>query len=805
MAVTPRAQRLKERIVHKGPTGGEYQPGVGACIERARLWTEAYKEAGGEPEVIRRAKALAGVLDNMTIFIKDGELIVGYTASRPHLMPVHPECSYSINKMTLEEPYLAEELKGEFREIADYWKSKTLQARVEQLLTEEEKQLTWANTSIQVTNYIDGVSVAVPDFAFVFQHGLQGIVTVLGEQLAKVEQKIYGGPTPAAEELRQLMARTHQYRAMIIACEAAMRWARRYSELAAAAAALESDPQKRRDLEEVARVCARVPIEPVEHFGEAVQALWFVQLIYYGIERLSTGASFRMDQLLWPYYERDVLAEKRLTREQAQEIIELIRIKFAELGRMGIKFGREIIQGAGEVMAITVGGVRRDGSDACNELTEVVLDATTSIRTNQPQLVLRYHPRIPRKVLLKALECVRAGMGMPAFRNDEVDISALLRFGNTLEDARDWAVIGCMAPGPIGRKGARTRNAWFLILAKCLELALHDGYDSWWSKVQLGPNTGDAGTFETFEQVWEAFRRQLHYAVQTANRVRLITRLAEAEFFPQPFLSSTFAGCIERGVDGIAWDEIPNPYVDVAGCIDTADSLAALKKLVFEEKRFSMREVTVALQANWQGFEQMRRLFINDAPKFGNDDDYADNMAKRVMEALADEMNLVKDFAGASPQAIPQSLTVFWSHGLRTGALPNGRLGGEVLADGGVSPHLGYDKKGPTAVLNSVAKIDHRSFKGCLLNQRLTPASIMGDKGAELFLNYLRTWYELGIDHVQFNVADIAVLRAAQQEPEKYPDLIVRIAGYCAYFTQLNRQTQEAVIARTEQTLGSAS
>ena len=800
MAITARAQNLKERCISKSPISGEYGPGVGGCMERARYWTQAYRETEGEPEIIRRARALERVLDNMTIFIKDGELLVGYSASQPQLMPLHPEMSYQAMDQILAEPYIKEEDKQELREIVEYWRPRTLHARVEAALTPEERHIAGTDTAFQSTTYKDGVSSAAPDYDFVLQHGLNGIIGMLEEKLAEVDSKLHDGY--AHPVMRELLPRSFQYQAMLIVARAAIRWTRRYSELAAEAARRETNPARQAELDKLARVCATCLAEPPQHLHEAMQAQWFFQVIYYAIERISTGAPFKPDHTFWPYYEKDVLKDKILTRDEAQELFELWRVKYAELGRMGHRLFREIVQGAGEILVLTIGGQKSDGTDACNELTEVILDATRSIRNNQPSLAFRWHPRVARSAMLKALECIRAGLTMPSFKNDMIAIPQLIDFGATIEEARHWGLVLCMSPGLLGRKGTRVRNPWTLMAAKGLDLALNDGYDPTWTKSQLGPHTGDASKFTTYEEVLEAFHTQVRAAVQLGSRVRLITRCFEAQYLNQPFLSLSYEGCIENGVDAVAWDEIPNPWINVAGGIDAADALATLKKLVFEEKRYTMAQVVAALKANWQGYEGMRQEFINDAPKFGNDDDYADFVAKKdVFDFIVEECKKVKNYSGASPRSLPQSVTIFWAHGRKTGALPNGRLAGEPLADGGVSPYIGYDKKGPTAVLQSVAKMDHTVHKGMLLNQRLAPASVKGDKGAELWLNYMKTWGELGIDHVQFNVVDTAVLRAAQKEPEKYPDLVVRIAGYSAYWNELNKTTQEAIIARTEQML----
>ncbi len=798
VGITERAHRLKRRIISKAPTYLSFGPHVGGCMERARLWTQSYMETEGDPECIRRAKALAKVLDNMTIFIKDEELLVSYTASRPQLMPLHPEIGYTPMEKILNEPVLTDEAKAELREIVKYWKPRCLQSRTESMWKEDEIQRAGSNAAFNSTTYRDGQSTAGPDYTFQFTHGFNQIIKIIEEKQLACEDRIHNGF--CHPEIKDYIKRWQEYKAMVIACKAAIRWAQRYSELAAEMAKRETRPERKAELEEISRVCAKIPANPVEHFREGLQAVTFIHMIHAALERITQGSSMRIDYILWPYYRKDVIEDKILTKDQAQELFELFRIKFAELGRLGDHVMRELLQGTGDLQVMTIGGVNADGSDACTELTDVILDATRSIRTNQPSLALKYHSRISRRTLLKALDCIRAGLSLPSFHNNEHFTQQLIHFGATLEEARNSGMALCMSPTCMGRKGTRVRQPFSLQPAKCLELAFYDGYDHWWSKMQQGVHTGDATQFKKFEELWTAFQMQLRYVMQFGSRVRLTTRIAEAEYFQQPFLSSMFEGCIERGVDGIAWDEIPNPWINVNGLVDCGDALAAAKKLVFEDKKYTMKEMITALRANWEGYEQMREDFVN-APKFGNDIDYVDLVTRDVLNLINEECKLIKDYSGGTPMPLPQNVSGFWARGRRLAALPSGRRNGEVIADGGCSPYIGYDKKGPTAVLMSASKLDHGICKGNLLNQRLTPACIRGDKGAKLWLNYVKTAFDLNLNQIQFNVVDSRVLKEAQKTPDKYPDLVVRVSGYSAYFTELDKGVQDAIIARTEQAL----
>jgi len=803
VGITERTNRLKRRVISKATTalpvaGVKLGRGVGGCLERARLFTQSYKETEGEPEVIRRAKALARVLDNMTIFIKDEELLVGYSARRPELMPWHPELGYKCVSEWLRGTIIAESNKEELREIAAYWKPICLQTRVENLMTEEEKRILGSDGSVRSKTYEAGASSPLPDYDFVIRHGFNGIIKMIEGKLAAAEDIIHN--RSSGPELVDYMKKVDQWKAMIIADKAAIRWARRYSELAAEMANCETDAKRKAELEGIAKVCANVPANPADHFQEVLQVILFVYIIQCELGRLTAGSPMRIDQHPWPAYKRDVIEDKTLSRSEAQELVELFRLKFAEFGNLGSAEQGRILQGTGRLEIMVIGGVKADGTDACNELTEVILDASRSIRTNQPSLALRWHPRISQRCMLKALDCVRAGLGYPSFYNDPPRVTQLVEFGATIEEARNWAMAVCMSPSCMGSKGGRVRHAWDSRVVLCLSYALSDGYDYYLTKSQLGPHTGDASKFKSFEEVWDAWKKQLHFNVQLGNRSRVMCQYIEAQYLKEPFLSSTFMGCIERGVDGVTWDELPNPWFNVDGLVDVGDSLTAIKKLIFEDKKYTMEELVKALRANWKGCEKMRQDFIN-APKYGNDDDYADFMVRDVLRVIIDEAKQVKDYSGVSPKPLPQEVSQFTIVGEKTAALPSGRCDGDVLADGGCSPYIGYDKKGPTAVINSAAKLDNSLTKGNLLNQRLTPATVRGEKGAKLWLNYMKTLFNLGVDHVQFNIVDTAVLHAAQKEPEKFPDLIVRVAGYSAYFNELNRSTQDAIIARTEQVL----
>jgi len=794
--MTDRVKKLKSSIVNKSFRGGKFAGDVYLDTERAHLWTQSYQETKGQPEIIRRARTLEKVLDNMTLYIKEGEVIVGNTTPTPNALIFYPEISSRVVKEALNGGFIPEEQKEKAQWITERWKGKTLHERVDKelsgILSKTEKRVIDACCNVASIDHKGGHTLSSPNFPYLFKVGLNGIIEKIEQELKKTKQ------IDDLSEVPQVLKKRHLLEAMLITCKAVIRWARRYSKLAEELASKEQDPDRKRELLEVSMVCDRVPANPCTSFHESLQTFFFVHLIDHYIERLANGVTQRADQIFYPYYEKDVIREKNITREEAQELIECLWIKLTELGHFHIKERRDTYQGTNVLQVFTIAGVKENGEDASNELTLTILDATKDVRLNQPSLALRYHNKISTKVLTKALEVIKTGMGMPSFQNDAVMVPILMDCGASLQQARNCASEVCIAPTIPGLQMTSRRYAWNLQSILCLELALNDGIDILTGE-RLGPPTGDPKNFQSYDEVLEAFREQVKFAVGLGCKVRNITRWYESQYFYRPFTSALFENTLIVGKDVIEWEEIPVPHINVCGQVDSADSLAAIKKLVFDEKRYTMEELLNALKGNWEGYEEMRQEFINDAPKFGNDDDYVDLIARKdVFDLVEEECNKCKDLSGAVYSSVPQSVTRFMRYGKMASAMPNGRKAGDPLADAGISPYMGYDRRGPTAVLKSGSKIDHTSLRACLLNQRLSPTILDGTKGEQLFLNYIKTWADLGLYHVQFNVVDSKVLKDAQKNPEKYPDLMVRVAGYSAFFNDLTRETQDAIINRTE-------
>ena len=806
MSITERTARLKQRCRWKHVAGGEYvDPSVRGGIERPRYLTESHKQTVGEPEVIRRAKALANVLNKITIHIQEDELIVGANTEHPNYFPLYPELSYFATLDMIESPYC--DNKEEMREIAEYWRPQTIQSKCEKFFTQEELDIMYSAATVQPPLFVSAYSSIVPNYESVLEDGLNKRIVVIEGMLEDAKKQLRASPWIAKKSL-PLLDRINVWEAMLIADRAVIAWARRYSRLAKIIAEnFETNPERKEELMQISDICWRMPAEPAKGLWDAMQSKWFVYLLCHSIERYASGFAQKEDKLLWPYYQNSVIKKihQPMTREQAQELIECERLKVSEHGSSKGRQIREFLAGANDLFILTIGGTNSDGSDGCNECTDVILDAAESIVTTEPSIGFRWNEKGREETKRRVFNCIKKGLGYPSIKNDELNTSQLVNyFGVPEEKARDWALVLCMSPGVTGRRATqktRSEGGSDVYPAKCLELALSDGFDSFFSGMQLGPHTGNPKEFKSIEDVWEAFRKQLRYAIELILMAKDIGRVMEVRYLCCPFISSIDDGCVEKGMDANELTEIPNPWHNiVGGNIVVADSIAAMKKLIFEEKKYAMDELIDALQTNWEGKEDMRLDFWN-APKFGNDDNYVDSIAKEYYNLIAEEFKRNEVYSGTYPLPLAQSVAGYIVNGPKTGATPNGRKAGEVMDDGGVAPYLGCDQKGPTAVLKSVSKIDHTKHKGLLLNQRLSPSIMRSDKGFDLWHAYMKTWHSLGCDHVQFNVVSTEEMKKAQVEPGKHPDLLVRVAGYSARFTNLTKYSQDSIMARTEHEL----
>jgi len=807
MPITERTAQLKNRCRWKQNFAGEWvDPDIKVGIERMRYLTESYKQTVGEPEIIRRAKGLANILNKMTICIQENELIVGDHEGNPNLMPLYTELSYNGTIELIEAENVVEEFEEEAREIAEYWKPLTLQMRCEKYF-DRKRHLNhlYQYALTEPPSFVNVYLNMVPTYETVLQDGLLKRIEMIEEMLSKAKEEMEADPWNAPKKL-PLIDKIDTYEAMIIACKSVIAWTRRFSRLARIMAEhFEKDPKRKEELLQIAEICWRVPAEPARGFWDSLQAKWFTYVIVQSLERYASGFSHKEDTLHWPYYKTSVIDKtfQPITKEQAQELIECERLKISERGVAKGRPYRYAFPGVNDLHVITVGGIDENGNDLCNELTNVILEAAHSIRTPEPSIGFRWHPKCSEETKRLVHKCIASGLGFPSIKHEEQNAEQLKRyFGVSEKEARSWALVLCMSPGVTGRRNTqKTRSeggGGTMMTAKALELALNDGFDSSYSKMQVGPHTGDPRNFKTYEEMFEAFKKQWNYGAWINMITRDVSREFEARYVECSFLSAIDDACVEKGVGAMRLTEIPNPWFNFMSTIDAVDSLAAFKKLILDEKKYNMDQLLEALRANWQGYEEMHREF-REAPKWGNDDPYVDEIGRQVYDMHFEVARRHIGYSGVPPLPLGQSVGMFSSHAPLVGALPSGRKHGEVLADGAISPYLSMDKKGPTAVLKSVSRVDSLKFKGLQLNQRLSHPVMNGEKGFEIWKAYMDTWYDLKIDHIQFNVVRTEDMRAAQKEPEMWEDLIVRIAGYSARFISMTKFTQDAIIARTEQ------
>ena len=804
---TARTQYLYENCRWMHVSGGEYvRDEVKIGIERARLYTEAHKKSIGEPEIIRRAKCMANYLENCSIFITDKALIVGDHCDAPDVLSLYPEMGYFAMIDLVESDSMQEEHRDEAREIAEYWKPFGLQAKCEPYYSKHELAISYPWAITETPPFVANYMSCAPPYMSVLEDGLDKRIVWLEEQIASAKKKIRSYPWNGPENL-PLLDKIDVWTAMIIADKAVIVWARRYSDLAKSKA--EDFPmgsKEKNDLLEIADICYRMPAEPAKGFRDAMQSKWFCYEICHSIERYASGYAHLEDRLMWPYYKTSVIDKtfQPMTRGEAIELLECERLKVSERGIAKGRVYREGQSGANDLHIVTIGGLDEHGNDACNDLTNAILEASLNIRTPEPSLMFRYSPKINEKTRHLVFDNIAQGFGFPAIKNDEKNIKQMIEYFNIPPDeAAHYALVLCMAPGVGKRRGtqkSRTEGGGAFCMAKPMELAMHNGFDPSLTKIQMGPETGDATKFKSFEEVWNAYVEQLKFTIALHFRNRDVCRRAEMRYCESPFLASMDDICVEEGLGAFENKQYPNTWSDPVSMPDPINSLAAIKKLVFDDKKYTMEDMVNALSADWVGYDEMRKDAMN-APKWGNDDPYVDEIGTRIYDLVADLYQEQTQYSGMHPVPVPQSVSLYAARAPRVGALPYGRKHGEVLADGGSSPYMGTDKKGPTAVLKTMSKIPQDRYKGIQLNQRL-PVSLMresGEKGFKTWTDYMTAWHSLNIDHVQFNVVSNEDMLAAQAEPDNYEDLIVRIAGYSARFISLPKNAQDSIIARTEQ------
>ncbi len=787
-----RIERIKEKLL-----SSPYE----VCIERARLYTKSYQETEGQPPAIRAAKALAKTLAEMTIYIGEGELIVGNRTSKrlAGVIPVERGDINAVLEMDMDtmgkrkRPFVIsdDDRRALREEILPYWKGKTIR---------DKKATLWAERGLMKVKLLGVIDRNCPNLAIdifdVQGHLVLGHGNVMRQGFRGIKEK-------AKQHLKKLQTENPDERrkagflqAVIICSASAIAFAHRFAGEAMKLAEKEAGPRRRDELLRIADNCRWVPANPPRTFYEAMQCLWFTQVIAqisYGMA--GTFALGRVDQYLYPFYKRDV-EEGIITKEEAQELIEELELKLTSNILLLPEAGVEVSSTLGtSPQPITIGGLTKDGKDATNELSWMILEASEKLKAVINNLAIRIHSKTAEDFLLKACKVYRSTSGQ-AFYNDEVIIPALLNDGYSLEDARDYAIVGCVEPTGSGDTFACTGGN-DLKLGGVLEMVLTNG--DYRLMGGQGLCTGDAKRFKTFDEVMDAFRRQLEHNVKmAADAVNTKDAIYRAEF-PAPFVSASLTGCVESGRDATDGGARYNfGSITARGLGTTADSLAAIKKLVFDDHVLTMSELFELLETNFEGNDYRRQLLISRAPKYGNDDDYVDLIAKEIVELFCREVTKHQSIRGGHFRPSFYSYGTHVLDGLFLGATPDGRMAGEVISNG-ISPANAREKKGPTAVLNSAAKLEHRLVSnGNALNLRLLPSLVQDEDALRKVASLVKTYFHLGGMHLQFNVVSRETLEDAQKHPQDHRDLVVRVSGYSAFFTDLGKLIQDDIIARTE-------
>ena len=807
---------------------------------RAKLITESYKATEGQPVITRRAEAFAHILRNIPIIIRDNELIVGSSTIAPRGCQTFPEFSYqwledeldTVATRTADPFYIAEETKAELREVHKYWKGKTSSELATSYMAPEAIKAIEHNIFTPGNYFYNGVGHVTVKYEEVLAIGYKGIIDKARAELEKCQV----GDGNYAKK-------SHFLNAVIVSCQAVIEYAERYAELASQMAAECTDPVRKQELLQISENCSRVPANGATSFYEACQSFWFVQQL---LQVESSGHSIspgRFDQYMYPYYKADI-DKGVITREAAQELLDCIWVKLNDLNKVRDAASAEGFAGYSLFQNLIVGGQDKYGNDVTNDLSVMCILASMHVHLPMPSLSIRVWNGSPHELLIKAAELTRTGIGLPAYYNDEVIIPALQNRGLTLEDAREYNIIGCVEPQKAGKTDG-WHDAAFFNMCRPLELVFSNGMD----KGELvGIQTGDVTKMTTFEEFFDAYKKQMEYCISLMVNADNAIDVAHAERVPLPYESCMVDDCLSRGLsvqEGGAVYNFTGPQG--FGIANMADSLYAIRKLVYEDKKVSMEEYKQALAWNYdKGLDQqsvsdmsemilkgmqdagmavntdtakavlqtvmrlkptedqLRRFteihhMIDEVPKFGNAIDDVDYFARDVAYTYSRPLQKYMNPRGGHYQAGLYPVSANVPLGGQTGATPDGRYAHTPVADG-VSPTAGQDVKGPTAAATSVSRLDHFIVSnGTLFNQKFHPSALAGREGLEKFVALIRTFFDQKGMHMQFNVVDRETLLDAQKHPENYAHLVVRVAGYSALFTTLSRSLQDDIIRRTEQ------
>ena len=828
---SPRIQKLIDALYEKMPQ---------IEADRAVLLTESYKATEGEPIITRRAKAFAHILEHIPITIREDELIVGAATKAPRGCQVFPEYSFewlesefdTVATRVADPFYISDETKKTLSEVYKYWHGKTTSELATSYMSDEAKLVIDHGMFTPGNYFYNGIGHVTVNYPKVLAVGYRGIIAEAQAELDAIK--------PGDADFSR---RSHFLRAVILSCEAAIKYAKRYAVLARNMAKTSLDIKRKTELETIAYVCDRVPEHGATSFREACQSFWFIQML---LQVESSGHSIspgRFDQYMYPYYKKDLDAGI-ITRYDAQELMDCIWVKLNDLNKVRDAASAEGFAGYSLFQNLIVGGQDIHGKDATNDLSFMAVTSTEHVFLPQPSFSVRVWNGTPHEFLIRAAQLTRTGIGFPAYYNDEVIIPALQSRGLTLEDARDYNIIGCVEP----QKAAKTdgwHDAAFFNMCRPLEMVFSSGVDK---NVRIGPATPDVKSMSTYEEFEAAYREQMNYFIELLVNADNAIDVAHAERCPLPFQSCMVDDCIGRGKslqEGGAIYNFTGPQG--FGIANVTDALYAIKKLVFEQKKYTLEFFREALDNNFGAdmdghmaekltsqiaasivasgkeltAEDIKTVYltvrkngasdeakkkytslledIGAITKFGNDDDEVDAFAREVAYTYTKPLESYKNPRGGIFQAGLYPVSANVPLGAQTGATPDGRLAYTPIADG-VSPAAGRDVKGPTAAANSVSRLDHYiASNGTLFNMKFHPSALEGESGLESFVALVRGYFDQKGSHMQFNVVSRETLRDAQKHPEKYKSLVVRVAGYSALFTTLSKGLQEDIINRTEQ------
>ncbi len=795
--ITERIAILREKVLSTKPS---------VCTERAKFYTQVYSENEDQPVIIKRALALKKTLEEMTIFIDEGELIVGNQSSQHRAAPIFPEYAVDwlpeemdeLDKRPGDAFFITEEHKKELREIAAWWKGKVLWDKGRALMSQELRDLQDSAIIKATGNLTSGDAHIAVDFYKILAVGLNGYLDEIEHYHKKVDRT-------KMEDVKK----DHFYRALTISVKAFQIFIKRFGYLASSMYLLETDETRSKELKTIAENCTQISENPPANFYQALQLTYFVQLV---LQIESNGHSVslgRMDQYLFPFYLRDKMIGK-ITEEFASELLENTWIKLLSINKIRPWSHTRFSAGGPLYQNVTIGGQTTDGKDAVNELSFLILDSVGKMKLTQPNLSVRFHKNINNNFMLACMRVIEKGFGMPSFNNDEIVIPGLLNLGVEEDDAMNYSAIGCIEIAVPGKWGYRCTGMSFLNFMRVFLASMYDGLDKQTGKTFL-KGTGHFKDFETFDDVYKAWQHQVKYFAKKTIEIDTAVDTALEENVPDILCSAFVDNCIPRGKTikegGSKYDFVSGLQVGIA---NLGNSLAAIKKLVFEEKRISKEQLLHAIETNFEGVEgeKTRQLLLNFAPKYGNDDDYVDLLLKDAYMEFIDEIEKYhttrynRGPIGCRYYAGTSSISANVPNGAVVPATPDGRKAFTPVAEGS-SPSSGTDVLGPTAVFKSVAKLPtEKIMGGVLLNQKLSPATIQKDEDKEKLISIIRTFFaNLKGWHVQYNIVSKETLLAAKKNPEKYRDLIVRVAGYSAFFTTLSPDTQDDIIARTEHSL----